>query len=104
MKNKLSIFFVFISTSSCCGTFHLLLTLVLFVTCAVNIWKNEQRRSLKIALPQFYSFSLYKKLNLAVTLSFLTRTPVTRFIFNDFHYVTHSPFQGLSELQTKGRV
>lgn len=88
----------------CCGAFHFLLTLVLLVICAINIWKNEQGRSLKITLPQFYSFGLYRKLNLAMTLSFLTTTPVTRFSFNDFHYVTRSPFQGLSELQAKGRV
>lgn len=84
--------------------FHFLLMLVLLVVCAINVWKNEQPRSLKITLPQFYSFGLYRKLNLAVTLSFFTTTPVARFIFNDFHDVTWSLLKGLSELQAKRRV
>lgn len=95
MKNKLSIYFDFISTSSllwCVSPFaDVGLTLYL---CRLHIWKNEQERRLKITSPQFYSFGHYRKLNLAVTLSCLATTPVTRFIFNDFHDVTRSPFQG----------
>lgn len=105
MKNKLSIYFDFISTASrlwCVSPFaDVGFTLFL---CRLRIWKHEQERVLKITLPQFYSFSLCRKLNLAMTLSFLATTPVTRFIFNDFHDVTGSPFQGWSKLQAKARV